>query len=506
MPSASTFTRFGITLNLAAPAEYFLDVCGGHIIQRPFTITSITNATVAMINPSPHAAQGLSAGLVSPQDGLTYNAGLNIIPTFPLLINTDCTILGSIAHVHNPNGENTFFGEHAFWTALSTLPTTACVSPPYAGTDKTIAAWMYESAWNFGVLATYPVPSPTPPDWQSSAWMLAAIERRMLELAPGGDGVNVWTKASNDAVYVRRTYGQNMAPISNLICLWLQLNIPLVDKKPILYRILQWAVDSLGVIRCGGRFTSQGMQALGRMQPNLVAAAVMGGTEMTDSIKDNFIEHFTHDNVLALDVTTPRTGGFTAFVSGDIGRPWWWTAVWEPNRAATGSLMGENVYRSGSNGGNLGTAVIAQALGLRGTVGRESFFLYNINHYWPTVSATLGLTQYLWPLVMTGPELCTSKPVAGKHHSGRTRTITCATPSVSIYYTTNGSTPTNVVSGTNFIYSTAIPITTGTTKVVAYDLNGPGPILTLVDTVDSSGKPASPSGQSLSVPLPSHLS
>ncbi len=495
-----------MTLNLATPANYFIDACGGQIIQRPFTITSITNADGAMINPSSHADQALYPGFASASDGVAYDAGLNILDHLPYTVSTDCSI-GAVIHQPYAPPEQTYLREFAVWTALATLPVAPCLSPPYSGTDKTIAAEWYVSTWNKGVLRGWPVPSPLPANYPDEDWMLAAIERRMLDICPAGDTVNGWLKAANNTEFPQRTYGQNIGPISNAICQWLNVNTGSDNVDLILASMMQWAVDNLGIIRSGGAWTSTGLHSLGRMEPNILAAAVMGGTEMLDSIKGNFIEFYTYDFVTQHDIDTPRTRYWhddpvpvDPYTQDMLGMPEWFSALWQRD-LCTPNWAQEQGYRSGNGGVTIGSVFLAQILGLRSTVNHEALFRYHIERFWPTVESEDGLLQYLWPLGMAGPALCTVKPHAGIFTTGRTRTIECSTPGVTIYGRFDGAAP----SDADTEITEPVGITTGTSKFVAYDDNGPGPVLTLVDTVDVSGKPAPPSDPSITLSPPTHL-
>lgn len=58
----------------------------------------------------------------------------------------------------------------------------------------------------------------------------------------------------------------------------------------------------------------------------------------------------------------------------------------------------------------------------------------------------------------------TFSPVAGTYASTQTVTLTCSTPSSSIYFTTDGSTPTLPISGTTTLYST--PVTVSATETI----------------------------------------
>lgn len=459
----TSVSQYGITWRFLEDKEVGRFANGDYWVVGPVTITSITpvdpnpadsnDESGTMINPVPNKSQGLCT--FSPPG---YDRSKNIARSLPQVINPGSSVYSSRAQTVW-DGNKTMFTETAVLTVVDSPPPAGSFRPPYAGTDKKIR-------WNVSQMdsgALRSLKAPIPSNVPNREWLENATVRPLIEMISTYQ--NSTFKASNLDAYPRRTYGREISNISIAAGLYLNLDVPIEQKRTLMINMCQWGIDIHGLINSGMTWNADGGHNHGRKLPLFIAARILGDQAMLDQCDagkfSGFQEIHQHWFVSQEDINTPRYPATIApFTSEHLGMPEWSSGgPWYRNRATPD--WNATAYRMINGSPNCGVACCVLLMNGRQQWNHEPFFRYIIERYYPRHKNQAGgvMPQYsdaiqlivrdLWDAYVGGstpaPDPTASAPAFsspdGKFSGSLEISVSSATPDASIHYTLDGSVP-----------------------------------------------------------------
>ncbi len=194
--------------------------------------------------------------LVSTVSSEAYENGVLATPYLPVMLFPEQ--LGGFNTARAPIALDTA----AVLTCLDKEPPPDAFRPAYAGTDKTI----YETKdirWNLlpGLKPAGPVPS-----WEKMA---------RLYQRPWLDHVDDWTVQYSAPAQNQPSYGGVVAYLNSFASLMLLLDVPRVQKEPLMVGFIQYGIDLHGVAGMGRQWFSDGGHWMGRKWPLLFASLLL---------------------------------------------------------------------------------------------------------------------------------------------------------------------------------------------------------------------------------------
>lgn len=370
----------------------------------------------------------------------------------------------------------------AVLTVVASPPPAGSFRPPYCGTDKT-------HAWNMSQIdysKLQSLPRASVSDEPSLATVSANLERVWNEQDTEYTGE--YLRATNNG----ESYGRNLCYQLSPALLSLQLDYTDEEKETLLIRVLQYGIDIYGVAVNGGVWYNNGGHAMGRKAVLGLTARVLGDDAMLAYLDAGthfifqedqqtwYIEQADVGKYVVSTEARPRE----TYLQEDVGLP-----EWGINHYTAEEYDGRNwdvVYRDNVLSSVMPGVLVARLMGLRATWNWQPLFDYvdrgveieqgrgpsNIggtnelqtfdNNFW-------NAFRYAEPLPEPGggetsqttqPTFATVTP--GTYDSTQNVSITCSSPSPSIYYTTDSSAPTTG----STLYSGAIEVA-ATTRIRA---------------------------------------
>lgn len=501
---ATTISHYGVTVTLAGTHTTGLFANGEPwIAGSSFSLTSISNPPYqspsanarhggAMLNPIPTGHQGYAQSLegITPPHVHAYDSALDVSLSLPLAIVAGDYL--AVAITRNDaaiNGKNTIYVMVGF-TFLATAPAAGSLRPgPFGSGGRTVTRNV--SGFNWSVLknlSTAAVPNlptksymedvgrnPALPWWEWGPGWEASTIRPWLNVGTMGDG--------NSGQYYSYEFSRK--------ALWLNCNLTQSDKEKVLIQFVQQGIDIASYIANGGNFFAGGSHQLGAKVALAVAAAVLNDSAMIAMVKGtHFIEDITTFFVTETDVgrvvDNSAIGG--SYISGDIGLAEWGILHdFSPQKDDRHLNAG---YR-GMWSGVVGGVLAMRFMGLE-SMGELSMFAYTERYITGIVGlAGFELEMYnahygnLGPL---SPQATTFSPNSNTLESGSYLSLVAAA-GLTIYYTTNGTTPTD----SSTLYTAPLLQSASLTyKAIAYSaVSGqlPSPVATRSITVDTTGAP-----------------
>jgi hypothetical protein len=419
--AATSVSQYGITWWFSADRPVGQFANGDWWVLGPVTITNISPKTGdagvdfsngSMINIIPGEPQGLyrNGSDNHPENSPRYDATKNISLRLPVTVPPGSSVYSTMNNPDTWKGsynalgqltldadaERVWFKETAVLTVLGTEPAAGSFRPPWAGTDKTIKPNWTVSSLDFSVLRSLPIPVLA--NAPSLAWCEEATRRPLLEMNFNWLNSNwkaAWT--GKPGGYPRRTYGREVAGVASGAGLLLNTNLSDTQKQTLAIHMVQWGIDTYGLLLNGMQFQGSGGHQNGRLLPLYIAAKMLNDPDMLARLRGNyrFQEISTHFFVEKLQIDTPRaapTPGSSKpnkpYTRNMLGMPeWCFGYASDPNNSAAwddeSELWNSSGYRQVNGGVNCGTVATILLMGGRSEVNHEPLFTYCINRYYP---------------------------------------------------------------------------------------------------------------------------
>ena len=481
---AGSITYRGITWTFSSDRTTGTFVNGEPWVIGPVTITNInpnpsqsTNGVQngSMINPIPGKNHGFDS---HPNvDYIVYEAAKNAALSFPFNVQAGDVLVSSIGQNTYP----TYLKTVCALTVLSSPPPSGSFRPSIFGPDRTVK--FNVSQMNWSVLKNYAAVPSTPSKAEISA---------MVPPLPWFEWAAVWSgnsmQPTDNTADGDKQYGRETAAKFGHVGLWLNTNQPLADKQPIAIQMVQNGIDIYNYVKFGGGFYHDGGHKCGRKLPLVLAAMMLNDSDLKtmagnpDIFQEDTQVWFVKQSDVGRVIWVAPPGDswygreFLQYTQADVGMPEW--AIrhrWEPfndNRSWSAT------YRSVVGPGMMGPWLAAYIMGAQGVWNHPAAFGYMERYH--TISGDGGISgsqknfnREMYAAYKNGtvpPSVqYTANPVitpaSGYFDAAQTVTITCSTPSSTIRYTLNGTTP----GDSDPVYSGPFSVSsTKTVKAIAY--------------------------------------
>jgi hypothetical protein len=283
---ATVLSQFGISWQFAAPAPVGRFANGDWWVQGPVDIVDITPRTQevagrqihgSMRNPTTvqNGEHGYDSLLFHPYENGRYQPALNVAlgvsPGSPLRLSGGDSLISTISYLGTslpPNGSFSQLQTAAVLTVLPSAPPPGAFRPPYAGHDKTVRH--FESQLDYQRLLDLAPPNGTP----ELAVVAAGFERVWLDHMSG------WSSRYLHPIDNMPDYGRDFTSLYGTGALLLQLDLPAVQKRDLLVRLVQIGIDFFGNVQQGASWEGVGGQCSGRKFPILFAGAMLADPAM----------------------------------------------------------------------------------------------------------------------------------------------------------------------------------------------------------------------------------
>lgn len=305
-----------------------------------------------------------------------YKDALNVGLRLPLSIPTNSSLVSSITNT-NWNYPITSF---SILTIVDSIPADGSFRPAPYGSGSRASLWQ-ESQLNYTKLANYPKKNLSIPDIAS---LTSDFSHSWFEI-----DIN-WTGGYLRTPYMsEKGYGQWLAQKTADAGLLLNLDYTNAQKRNLLVGFVQAGIDNYGFIQKGGVWYNDGGHNLGRLNPVMVAATVLGDDTIKSVLKGSSLKFQEFQNtffISQVDVNR-RTQKTYNGVNGDVNIPYVssdiGTAEWGVRHADIPTLDNRWTaasYRAINGSTFLGTTLLAQVLGLENYINHPALFQYARRH------------------------------------------------------------------------------------------------------------------------------
>lgn len=460
--AARSVSYYGITWYFAGDHEVGSFVNGEPYVIGPVTITNIDpNPTQSvdgvqhgsMINPVPNRTFGFDSH-PAVSSTIFYEAAKNVALSFPIQLKQGDVLVSARSQYEYP----TWLRTVCALTVLSAPPPAGSFRPSIFGTDRTVK-WN-ESQVNWSVLKNYPATPSTP----SRATIAAQVPP-----LPWFEWASIWSgnllQPRDNTADGNKQYGRETAMKFGNVALWLNTNQPLADKRQIALQIIQNGIDIHSYVKHGGGYYHDGGHKCGRKLPMVIAAMMLNDPEIrTMAANPDIFQEDTQTFIVSQsDVGRQLAPGAEQYVQGDVGMGEWGIRHrYEPIQ--DNRNLGA-IYRTVVGPGMMPCWVAAHLMGAHQTWNHPAAFAY-MHRYNGIFGAGNNFSQEMYNayqnnVVAPGIPVMTPviSPAGGGYDGPQTVSITCATDSATIHYTTDGSDP----SPASPVYGVPFTVSTNTT-------------------------------------------
>lgn len=465
LQAATSVSQNGITWYFQGDKTVGQFVNGEWWVIGPVTITSITP-----VDPNPGDATDIHGSMVNPtkdQQGLDsrskgdrYVEALNIARRLPYTLQPGTSLMSGESHTAFSDG---YLSKVSVLTVLASAPPAGSFRPPWYGPHKPI---FNKSSLDYSVLRKL---APTANAPTPASLTNGDMKHVLIDLFTGGASANSEFKANT----LTQHYGREISKATTKAALALQLNYTDAQKEALLIEVVQRGIDLYGSLLGGYTFTPDGGHNHGRKLAMYIAAKTLGHADMLARCDATAHPVFQEDQQHAF-----VTSAWTNHPASNIGMPEWAAQAFqrldrpEPDWEATG-------YRFINGQANVGLVLTLTLMGGRAEWNHEALFRYIIERYWPvestgskrgigSVNGIPRFTYEMWNAYFSGGtpppptgrvNLPTIQPAGGIFLAPTSVSLSCSTAGSTIYYTTNGSTPTP----SSTVYSAPFTVSSTTT-------------------------------------------
>ncbi len=323
----------------------------------------------SMLDPLPDGTiHGYDSGLFGGFAGTNYHHDLNVAygvsPSDPLVISGTHSLVSTISPSSSA-GSPPGIVAAAVLTIVATPPAGDSFRPPYSGPNK---PFYTVSGLDLSQLGTIPAIGGQP----SVGDIAEDFEYPWL------DHVGGWLGRFAHPEQNMPDYGREMAIQIGRAAVFVNTDMPLGTKMPVLVGFMQLGIDLDGVFSNGGRWHPDGGHSSGRKFPILFKRAMVGEDTDLGVGPTAFGEE---GQTFIVEETSPGVYnyGFGGFGSGQVGMPEWGNLYWTQSPLGSSSNFlwyADNYRRCCTYNAMAGHFLSAIAMGLRDDWDWEPAFLY----------------------------------------------------------------------------------------------------------------------------------
>jgi hypothetical protein len=395
---ASSVTSGDITFNFAENYEtgQFLDgQWWVHYNGGDVEITSMTpdsfddNGRIrngAELNPLNESSQGFDGlrDLDITSTDMSYDSSKNVDPGITieaLIVSPGDSVIKAISREENI--QRPYISQVAILTVLNETPPDNSFRPAYVGTDKTITATLDDL--NFDVLGKYARLETTP----DISEYLPYVEGVWL------DHNTEWTQREIHPLSSMPVYGRELAKLTSIVGLQLQLDYTDAEKQDVLVAMVQYAIDLYGVLGNGTiddkenyYWYNNGGHNQGRKLPLLIGGLVLDHSGMLAAVNaeggDNLLFQEDHQTFYVsqteIDATVNNDDeDLEDYTSADIGTPEWGIRAWDQSSSLDADWGSR--YRTVTGNTYVVTALAVRMMGATEQWNWPAFFDYSDRYF-----------------------------------------------------------------------------------------------------------------------------
>ncbi|MCH6257872.1 chitobiase/beta-hexosaminidase C-terminal domain-containing protein [Puniceicoccaceae bacterium K14] len=459
----------------------------GQFVNGDFYVVSSSGITVTNITPewdgtkngsqiNPIGTSQEVQGLDKRVNNTTLDSSLNIADNLPYYVSANSSIVSAVGRASQSTYKRTFIEAIEILTVLPSTPPTNSFRPPFAGTDKTIRGTLdsIDTSWLHNLEHPNNVSSPN-----------SAIGNPQI------DWFDQWQNSDFKSENTEHTYGRSIAYDGATAVLWLHLSNSFETKKDTLINVIQRGIDTFGIVHSANfGYWPNGGHNVGRKLYLLFAAKALEDEEIMSystsllGSRRRWQEDEQHFYVTQeITENTPSQSDRPPYGSEHIGMADWTSNAYSEIEGATPLWDGwsRSGYRFVNGAPNVGQVLAAELSGLRDDWDWEPFFDYIEDRYWSNEKGNYGngLNQIktfhkeMWELYKDVSELPDASTgtvqISPKdsYHEGSAEVQLSVDTGETIYYTTDGSTPT---SGSNIYSETLSLISSTNIKALSHSL------------------------------------
>jgi len=484
--SANSITHYGITWNFSVDRTVGTFANGEPWVVGPVIISNIIpnpgqseygKQNGSMVNPVANRNHGFDSNPITYGDGvqLLYQDSLNAALSLPLALQPGDVLVS----VKSRTIYDYFIKTVCALTVLDSPAPIGSFRPGIFGPDREkrlrLARTRNVNQFNWSALKNYTAVPATPGR--------AAILAQMPAL-PWFEWSASWTgyrlQAGDNTADGNKQYGRETAAKFGQVGLWLNTNQPMEDKRAIAIQMVQNGIDIDAYVRSGGGFWPDGGHKHGRKLPVVIAAMMLDDAELRATASNQNKNLFQEDGqtwyVTQADVgrelAAPSPGySMLQYRQEDVGiAEWGIRHSWMPSEDNRDWNTG---YRGVVGPSMMGCWLAAYLMGGQSTWAHAAAFGYmerynSIAGGGDDFTAQMYNTHKAGGIILPPPSAAASPlivPASGIFESPQLVTISSTTPSATLRYTLDGTTPDT--SDSAYIDPIVINSTT-TIKAVAY--------------------------------------
>ena len=222
----------------------------------------------SMINPIPNKNFGFDDHPKVTRE-IVYEAAKNVALSFPFTLKRGDVLVSA----RSQNIYPTYLTTVCALTVLDSPPKAGSFRPSIFGSDRTVKWNVGQLNWS--VLKNYAAVPSTPSKAEIAGY---------LPSLPWFEWANIWSgnglQPKDNTADGDKQYGREIAAKFGHVCLWLNTNQPLEDKRPIAIQLVQNGLDIYNYVKHGGGFTADGGHKCGRKLPLVVAAMMLDDPDL----------------------------------------------------------------------------------------------------------------------------------------------------------------------------------------------------------------------------------
>ena len=386
----------GVTFRFATPVETGHFITGAAGAGDPFVIGPVT---LTDYDPAPAVLDGraVNGAMLNPPvtrdtgfDGLaprdTYDPELNAGLRLPLRLVPGDSLVVAVS-IERPEKDGPHIRRFVVLTCLAEVPFADSFRPPYSGPEKPLYRW---SDLDTGLLASLPVLGRS--DVPNPAELARRFDRFALDIVPN------WNKGGIAAAEHPPTYGRDLGQDQAAPLIWINADVPLSEKAPVIAGLVQRGIDRFGIVEAAlaqgtDVWGADGGHNFGRKITIMVAGHLLGVAPMREVAR-----HAAPQVVFQEDATTfyvtPEIVALTngpdwspsygdkrpqqPYAPGMVGMPDW---RGKPDPASASASWVHNPYRySATHNAQHGQVLAALAMGLKEAWGHDAYFDYHVRY------------------------------------------------------------------------------------------------------------------------------